>query len=269
MDNVSELYLKDKYLNKDIELLVNKQIIEYDLKSANTSLCKEYKLLSESDIERIEKLPKDCRNVTIGKLCRKDKTLNEGLKSAFKDIRRRFFIQNEIEDDDILSIKKDAIFCLRPCKYTDFGKCHFVEKNVYTSYMYLNKHLELYYNCGRIMDEHGIVHVKGISDISLETHKEHMLVFISGIFKLLETGDNKSLYKYFSKFVSDYKHRRLPTNYYREFDNMSVIRLMDLNVTFTKDTFIPYTPEETNEHLDIDYNFANVLLPMMKIILHK
>ena len=141
---MSELYMKDNYLNKNIEILFNKKIVEYDLKSANTSLCREYKLLPEDKIKEIEDKPKSERVKIIGKLMRKDKKFNQGLRDAFIDIRRRFFKENNIQDGDILAIKKDAIFCFDNVEYTNFGHCTFSEKNTYTSYMYVNR-FEFYY----------------------------------------------------------------------------------------------------------------------------
>ena len=89
--NIDQMYLKDTYLNKDIDIITNRKIIEYDLKSANTSLCKEYKLLPEEQIAKIEQMKKKDRVVTIGKLQRKNKEFNASFKNSFKDIRRRFF----------------------------------------------------------------------------------------------------------------------------------------------------------------------------------
>lgn len=57
-EEYSKLYLKDNYLNKGISILTGKTIIEYDLKSANTSLCSEYNLLPQDQIEKISALPK-------------------------------------------------------------------------------------------------------------------------------------------------------------------------------------------------------------------
>ena len=96
MDEItySSLYRKDNYLNKNISILSGRTIIEYDLKSANTSLCSEYHLLPQSQIDAIAALPRTQRVVKIGKLCRKNKEFNEGLKKAFIDIRRRFFEAN-------------------------------------------------------------------------------------------------------------------------------------------------------------------------------
>ena len=142
---ISMLYNRDTYLNKCEDMIINRMIVEYDLKSANTSLCREYKLLPIESINKIDEMKKSDRVKTIGKLMRKDKEFKKGLKDAFVDIRRRFFEENGIKDDDILSIKKDAIFCLKTVPREEFGYCRFVPKNKYTSYLNLNR-LEFYYN---------------------------------------------------------------------------------------------------------------------------
>lgn len=263
---LSEMHVKDTYLNKNIDSIINKRIIEYDLKSANTSLCKEYSLLPEATIKKIESMKKHDRVVSIGKLQRKDKDFNSNLKSAFKDIRKRFFYSNELEDKDILSIKKDAIFCLKECKNTQFGKCKFVEKNIYSSYMYLDNRLEMFYSARGERFGEPKLDIKGISDIVLERHEGFILDFIKNIFKYVEAGNETTLFRYIKRFVSQYKQLQLPVGYYREFNNGSFIRLNDMDEEFEDETFIPF--EHKQEHINIDYNFFHVLLPLVKILLH-
>ena len=258
---ISDLYNKDSYLNKNFDFLSNKKIIEYDLKSANTSLCREYKLLPEDKIKKIENMKKDERVKTIGKIQRKDKVFNEGLKNAFKDIRRRFFEANNIEDGDILSIKKDAIFCLETKEHTKFGYCNFSEKNIYSSYMHLNN-LELYYK--RNLDGSYKLDVKGIDDEIVKKHEGFMLDFLACVFYKYERGDMSDVLVYLRKFISKYKHLKLEVGYYREFNQQSIIRLTDSDETYDDGIFIPY--EHKHEHIDIDYNFFNILLPLVKIM---
>lgn len=261
---MSDLYLKDSYLNKNIDFLLNAVIIEYDLKSANTSLCREYNLLPGKQIEEIEKMPKKKRVVTIGKLQRKDNKFKDGLKDAFIDIRRRFFEKNDIQDSDILSIKKDAIFCLREVEYTDFGECHFLKKNQYTSYLYLNK-LEFYYNSkGETLGDDGRLDVKGIDDEVVRKHDEFMNTFFKTLFKHLETGSTKSKFNFLKRFIDKYKSLRLEVGYYREYNQQSIIRLTDSDETYDNPVFIPY--EHKQEHINIDYNFFHILLPIVKIL---
>ena len=268
MDEItySSLYRKDNYLNKNISILSGKTIIEYDLKSANTSLCSEYHLLPQSQIDAIAALPRTQRVVKIGKLCRKNKEFNEGLKKAFIDIRRRFFEANNIQDEDILCIKKDAIFCLRRCPNNKFGPCLFREKNVYSSYLYLPP-LEVYYKSSFRPDKR-VICVKGISDEVLTLHEDYMLKFLMKIFTYIEGGNRKALYRYFSDFVTGYKHRLLDPGYYREFNQNSKMISYDGVTSYDDDTFIPYEGHEKVNHLNIDYNFANVLIPLMKILIY-
>lgn len=263
--DISQLYLRDTYLNKNIPFLFNRVIIEYDLKSANTSLCKEYNLLPKEEIDKIEKKNKKGRVVTIGLLQKKDKKFKEALKLAFIDIRKRFFIDNNIKDEDILSIKKDAIFCLKEVQYTDFGKCKFVKKNVYTSYMYLNK-LEFYYNSkGISLGDGGIIDVKGIDDEIVKKHQDFMLKFFKNAFKHFESSDQKTIFNFLKRFIDKYKNLELEVGYYREFDQNGIIRLNDSDETYDDVIFIPY--EHKQEHINIDYNFFNILLPIVNMLL--
>lgn len=260
----SNLFLKTTYLNSNFPIIRSRVIIEYDLRSANTSLCREYKLLDEKTIEKIEKLPKKDRVVKIGKLQRKDKKFNEGLKNAFIDIRRRFFEDNELEDDDILSIKKDAIFCLKEVKYTDFGDCHFVTKNVYTSYLYI-KPYEIYYNSKGDSFTRAKIDVKGIDEICIEKHKEYMMKFFEKVFYHMEISSTQTLFNYIRRFVDEYKNRELDVGYYREFNPKSVYYLNDSEESYDNELFIPY--EDKVQHIDIDYNFFQIIIPLINLLI--
>ena len=264
MVDISKLYLRDLYLNKNIDILVNVDIFEYDLKSANTSLCREYQLLPSKDIDEIEVMNKKDRVTKIGKLMRSNQTFKNGLKDAFIDIRRRFFEANDIEDSDILSVKKDAIFTLRKCKIRTFGYCNFVPKNQYSSYMYINN-LEMYYKPNIFDYNESVVDVKGISDICLKKHDKHMIMFLRHLFRHLEESSQETQYSYIKNFMDNYKGLKLNTNYYREFDTQSIIRMNDSDVLYDDVEFIPY--ENKNEHVDISYNFANILLPIIRLMI--
>ena len=261
----SSLYQKDTYLNKNIDILTNQTIIEYDLKSANISLCREYNFLEKDVIDKIEKMEKSERVKTIGKMMRKDKKFTESLKMAFIDIRRRFFEANGIQDADILAIKKDAIFCLRRVDFDRFGFCYFDSKNTYTSFLRLDR-LEFYYNSlGRYYGDKAKIDVKGINDENLLKHDDFMLNFFRTLFKNLETTDKFSQIRYLKRFIDKYKNRDLEVGYYREFNQDSIFRLVDRAETYDNDVFIPSNDEQFQ--LDIDYNFFNILLKIVKILL--
>jgi hypothetical protein len=250
----SDLYKKNTYRNKDIIFLISREIIEYDISQAGYSLVKEYGLLSEDKIKKLEPLSKDARHRRIGLYQKKDSVFNEKLKDAFIDIRKRFFEANELHDDDVLSIKKDAIFTLRYSNNTDFGHVHFAEKNHYTSYVFINN-LEFLYSPIKL-------DVKGVSDDILPLHEEYMLNFMMVCFRNLEVNGQETQLRYLRKFVDKYKARDLPVGYYRRLDiNSKFISRDDPDLEFNSFW------EDQKESLDIDYNYKNYVIPMVKLSL--
>ena len=255
------LYERDNWLDTRVEKLVNKQIIEYDLKSANTSLCREYGLLPKDKIDKIDALPKEKRTKRIGVMMRDDKVFKDALVLAFKDIRRRFFEENNLSDEDVLAIKKDAIFVKGEVPITDFGDCHFIPKNEYTSYLYLNR-FELYYS-ERFGESR--LDVKGMNDEDLKKHEDYMLFFIRKFFHVLQADTWKGSYQYLYRFISKYKKRELEVGFYREFSHENVFKMIDEEETYDDEIFIPY--EDKSEHVDISYNYFNILMPLVKMLI--
>ena len=117
------------------------------MKEAGFSLIQEFNLLPKDTITELKELGKEKRKIKIGKIQIKNDELKNNLKLAFKEARRIFFELNKLDDSEVISIKKDAIFVTRYCKHTAIGKyIEFRPKNYYTSYIRLGKRLELYYN---------------------------------------------------------------------------------------------------------------------------
>lgn len=250
----SKLYERHNYLNKDIEYIISSEIIEYDIKSAGFNLIKENKLVDEKIINEIEKMNKKERQIKIGLLQREDSDLKEKLNKAFVEIRRRFIEANKLEDEDILSIKKDAIITLRKCHKTIFGGIEFIEKNKYTSYLYLNK-MEFYIGKDK-------VDVKGISDELLELHKEYMLDFIYNFTKTLETSERNYSIKVLMDFARYYKERELQAGYYRELSKDSFYRYKDTIMDFS----LGIKNVDDVYDIDISYNYMHYIIPLMNIL---
>ena len=74
------LWKHDMYINENDPFLFNTEIIEYDMKDAGFSLIKEYKLLDKKTIDRIEKLEKKRRHITIGKMDKIEQTFRNSEK---------------------------------------------------------------------------------------------------------------------------------------------------------------------------------------------
>lgn len=242
---MSEIWENDKY-QADILSLVNRTIIEYDMKSANTSLAREFNLLPEDKISEIESLGKKARVVAVGKIKQSDGSYHEKEKAAFMEARRLFFEKNEIEDDEVISIKRDAIFLTRYATTTKVGKyIEFRPKNEYTSFVYM-KPLEIYYSTKGL-------DIKGISDeIYNKYHKDYFGDFLFTSIRLLNNCEKDQVLKYIRRFFDDYKWRKLESGYYREFNNMSQFRYLTGEVAM--DEFM-----EDLSQVDISHNFKLII----------
>ena len=249
----STLYKSDTFINDNIFYLFNKTIYEYDMKDAGFNLSKAYKLLPESKLEELGRLKKDRRKIEIGNLQRADETYKERLKQAFVEARRMFFEANEIKNDEIISIKKDAIFTTRHCEFQKFlDHIEFRPKNEYSSYIRLNKKIELYYAYDK-MD------IKGLSDDTINYHKDYMIHFIQLFFNKMETEDVSTILGFMRRFIDKYKRRELPIGYYRRFDRDPRFDIFDDSIKYYE-----YW-EDQKEDLDIQFNYNEVLIKLIKI----
>ena len=249
----STLYNQDLFLNDNIFYLFNKSIYEYDMKNAGFNLTKAYKLLPVSKIEELGRMKKDRRTIEIGKIQRKDDSYKIKLIQAFKEARRMFFEMNELENSDIISIKKDAIFTTKKCNFQKFLEyIEFREKNYYTSYIRLNRKVELYYS-ERQMD------IKGLGKDTIEYHKDYIIHFLHLYFKKMECDEKSNVLDFIRKFIDKYKRRELALGYYRRFDRDPYYQVLN-----DANKYYEYW-EENKDEIDISYNFFEVLIKLAKI----
>ena len=212
---------KDSWTNAAIPFLFNRQIIEYDMKRAGLSLIKEYQLLPKETIQKIESYrSKHEQDVIIGRMERTNKELVEAKKDAFAAAREQFYRLNDLEETDILDVRKDAIFVTRNCPHNKFGEyIEFRPKNVYSSFLRVGKRkIELFYRSPDIID------VKGINDEVVKLHKEGMLIFFTTFIRKMETGNTIDAIRYLRYMIDRYKNLELPLDYYREFNQGSSYR---------------------------------------------
>lgn len=228
---------KQMWLNPNIEYLFDNEIIEYDMSDAGFSLIKQYKLLPDLKIQELTKLGKGMeRHIAIGKLQGEDKEFSKALSDKFTEIRTIFIASNNLTDNDIISVKKDAIFTIGKCEKTRFGSLIFKPKNVYSSYVRFPeiRDLEIYYGTDQI-------DIKGMSDEAVNRHRLYMLDFITKVIHMLEVKDRR-VKKYINTFISDYKFHELDDGYYLEFNNIS-------------------------KKMDPLFNYRNVIIRFLQIII--
>lgn len=253
-DDNRSLLEKDNWLERNIVFMIS-DITEYDMRRAGLSISKEDKLLPEDVIKQLESMPKKEADIAIGKRQLKDAKFKASLMEGFRKYRLKFGEMNEISNDDIVSVKKDAIFTKKYCEITVLGEnIEFREKNSYQARLYLND-LEFYWK------HTGELDVKGIRDEKIQLHQDFLIHTIWKVMEFLGSYDYDNGLKYLVKFMNDYKFKRLPIEYYRELNQSSEY------------TYVIHEQPETSSYLDEvykpfvmgHYNYRNILVPLMNL----
>jgi hypothetical protein len=257
-----DLWNRTTWKNKNIDYLFGTEIVEYDVKSAALSLSKEFKLLPIDTLAMLDKMPKEARNKKIGLLQRNDHGYRDKLKQAFIDARKWFITENDLSEENILSIKKDAFFVIdHPIKHDTLGEIRFIPKNKYSTYMVLNK-FEFYLN-----PKMNVIDIKGLGqgdDLEkvISLHGNYLLKFISNYCRMREKlVENKEVAHWLSTFVRKYKNKALPIQYYRTLSKGNSYQLYDHDLDKVIDV------EDTDDLSDvvIHYNYINYILPLVSL----
>ena len=217
--NCSDLHKNINYLASD-QMVLNK-IYEYDIKSANTSCLRRAKKLKPETLNMIDELPKHDREVYIGKMIAEDPSIRETIAEGIAWAKKMLFMHNGIQDEEVLSIKNDAVYIVgRRLTKTKFGPIEFVEKGCYALYLNLDK-IELYYD-----RKNKTVSVKGIKDevVNDPDHQKGMIQFFVTVMEHLVMDRRDALRKYLIDFSNDYKKKKLPVEYYKEFSRENIYR---------------------------------------------
>lgn len=237
---------------------------EYDMKMANVSLCGYYNLLPAGRIEELQNLSSNERKIKFGLLCRKDNELNSAVSNAFRLGRRLFAEANNITDEEIVAVKKDAIITTKKCNNTVFTndngrELKFICKHKYTTIMQLNKGIDLYAYYDELHDTIKL-DVDGIDNKTLPIHEDGILKFLKHVIILIETDQKVSLLRYIKDMYDKYRKRELPLVYYRTFDPSSTIQTNDLDDWGIVD-------EHDLDRVNINYNIEHVFLPLLNTLL--
>lgn len=248
------IYKKHLYINPAYDFIKSGVIKEYDIKAAGLNMLIAANLLSKEQISYYNSLEKKRRNIELG-LLQKNRVYSKAISENLKKYRKLFFEANEIDENKVLSIRRDAIFVINTrIKKTKFDNVEFVTKNRYTSYYQINKCDYLYNKRDNQLD------VKGIDDEILEYHQNYMLKFMRKLFALNEIS-NKSACDYLYDFAYKYKKRQLNKDYYREI-NSDLFRLKKLKINGQN---IGVLDADIND-IDIKYNYMMVIVPLINMI---
>lgn len=244
-----ELWQNKNYI-APIPYIISRHIYEYDITKANINVLYYLGEINKEYYEKLKNLPRMKRQIEIGYLLKYTDGLSDRLSDGIAMFRKRLFDENNIQDHEVLSIKNDAIFVIgRKLKNTIFDNIEFVLKNHYTTYIRIDKSIEVYFESNSI-DGTISLDVKGISDTKLELHHKYMATILADVMYYMETNSISDGLTYISDIYNQYIDRKLPIGYYRNF-NANSDYIINANGTLYS---MDYCDPDMFMSLDIGYN---------------
>lgn len=243
---VSSLYEKKNFLT-DLPYIISTPIYEYDISKANINVLFREGVISYEECEKLKRYPREARQVYIGMMQKANPEIVKILAAGITRAKQELFEVNNIQDNEILSIKNDAVFTVgRQLQFTKFDNIEFLLKNIYSIYMRIFN-IEIYFESDQL---HGynVIDVKGINDDKLALHTNGMLAILSDILEQLVYGNINEAINIFNSYYNSYILKQLPIEFYRTFDAYSVYVIHTVNNAYTVNSV-----SNLND-IDISYN---------------
>lgn len=218
MSQNSLLYENMNYLST-YPFIINNYIREYDLSAANINALYTNGYFDKSTYELFKSYDKKKREVEIGLLIKRDSRVYEIISSGIINAKKLLFESNNIQDNEVLTIKNDAVFIIsKELPNTVFGNYEFKCKNLYNTYLRILD-LEIYYRDSLNSDDI-FFDIKGISDDKLYLHTA-MVSLISEVCYRVQRYDKSDNIRFIMNIYENFLYRRLPIEYYRNLDSFS------------------------------------------------
>lgn len=251
------LFERDLY-TVDIPYQINKYIYEYDIHKANISILMSLGLISKQSYDDLYQSPRSVRQIVVGLWQRENPTIANGLKDGFVEMRKCFMIQTDLDDSEVFSIKKDAIYvCGKslPARIEVAPYVKFLMSNKYTSYVKLGK-LEIYYLYDSASEKE-LIDVKGIKDDNLELHRDYMIRVLCEILYQWQMNNISEALQYLNTILTQYVNKECPIGMYRNFDSESCFSISRATLGFA---YAPSTLPDIQEAKDVVDGSCNLHL---------
>lgn len=252
----SELYKKINY-SSDISYIISRYIREYDISKANINILYSLNLINQDEYNYLYSANRMERQIRIGLLQQQYPEISKALKQGIIDAKEKFFTCNNIQDNEVLCIKNDAVYLIdKIAQDNTFGLVEFKNKNTYTSYYKIPyNNIELYYYLD-VVNNVEKLDIKGINKESALLHENYFIEFLKVLFCSSETEPIEDTISLLVTFYNNYLNLNLDINYYREFNSQSLIRLKKMSQLYTfKANFLN---DKDKKYIDISYNL-NIL----------
>lgn len=229
-------------------------IVEYDLRKANISALLTRGVIDKDKYNFLYNCEKEYREYYIGMMIKSNPDVYKEIQAGIIEAKRLFVELNNIQDEEILEIRNDALFLLteRPIIEQVGSNYYFVKKNSYTFFFRMFNGHEFFYRYDSIQNL-DIVQVKGINEDNIKLHQKYMIKFITDTIFGIEQNNIENVISKCNTFYSDYLTRALPVEYYREFNNISMYRIYT-NFYYNKSFLTPGISQNQLKYLDIGYN---------------
>lgn len=217
--------LSGQNYSSSYNIILNSFIHEYDISKANINALYSRGIIDKSMYDNLYNSDKAIREKQVGLMIRRDQNIYREIQNGIIDAKRQLIITNNIDLEDIVSIKNDAVFVLsRKLNNTKFGLMDFKLKNTYTMYIKINRY-EFYYYYNSYNQEEKL-DVKGISDDKLVLHKNYFMDFLLALFNTLQVDGIIPAINMLQNFSLAYINRKLESDYYRKFNSESDFDLL-------------------------------------------
>ena len=253
----SDLYKKINYSSR-IDCIISEYIREYDLSKANINMLLKYKVIDKKTYDQLYNGPKLAREIAVGKMIEVDRRVGEVIKKGIIEAKRLFFIANDINDENIVSIRNDAVFLLnKSASITQVDEYSlFNLKNTYTSFYNLD-YYELFYSLDTFSQLESI-DIKGIKDENFQKiipyHDKYFLDFLMTLFNMAQTSTIKDCINYLTTFYNLYISRKLPIEYYREFTTNSFYSIVEFSPCSVNKYYTEFIDPSYKNFVDISFN---------------
>jgi len=241
-------------LNYSIKSNYYGMIYEYDLIDAGLSIIKKYELVN--DIQFIKELERMKNKVEKHKTISKIPFLAAKITKCLKDVLRDLYISNEIMPEEIISVKRDAVFLFRQIdKLTDNEYIKFRLANSYTGFTCYNN-LEFFLSNSKI-------DIKGNPDIDSDNV---LILFITRMFYLLSKKKYELALEESIEFKKDYLEFNI--------EDIRIYRTIDSRYTYimnySADESFGITDDEYARNninqLNIMFNYNTIIIPTINYI---
>lgn len=213
---------KQVWSNPDIQYMFNEHICEYDMRSASLSISKRFQLLDNDLLEQLNLMRKEDRVVRIGLIQKENKGFSESLLSGIRLIRKKFIMENNLTENDIIALHSDAVFMKTKRKVvTDIEGVHFAKKGEWSSFIRY-KNIDMYY-------ANDCIKYQNINKDLLMEQTLGMNLHLRKFFQMMEDCDDE-VFAYLSKFQKQYLQDKLPQQYYSAFGRIGEYKSYNLQL---------------------------------------